>query len=322
MLQVKGDWVPSLDKSDMTMNATAVAFDAAEGEIIKEYFYSPNTVNIHVDEGSYDVMLFNGLMYEPDDTHLDGVYFRGTDKLGTFEAVAKEGTLIRRLGTRADGEYIATNEMEIVTSALQSEDIDGSRSYFTKYKNGRNGFDTPEDYIYSTLNMTPVAMSYEAQVVVTVKNVTSAAGASAALYGFVGSAFMASREPSHFYVTHQFNLNSRKFTDRAEDIGTIESPVFVTFGPPLDVPDHKYEVYIKMVLVNEQELEQTFDVTEQIKPIIEQIRTNLSGGVTIDYRLEIPLELELELPVVEPVEGSIGIEGWDDEELIYVPITV
>jgi hypothetical protein len=320
MLEVIGDWVPSLNQADMTMNATAVAFDG-EGNAIKEYFYKPNTVDIHVDEGTYDVMLFNGLMYAPDDTHLDGVTFRGTDKLDTFEAVAKEGSLIRRLGTRTEGEYIATNEMEIITSAVESAAVDKSRSYFAKYKNGENGFDTPENFVYTTLDMTPVAMSYEAQVVATIKNITSAAGASAALYGFVGSAFMASRQPSHFYVTHQFNLNSRKILDKVEDIGTIESPVFVTFGPPLDVPDKKYEIYIKMVLLNGQELEQRFDVTEQMVPIIEEIKNNLSDGETINFRLEIPIEIEFELPVVEPVEGTIGIEGWGDDELIRVPIT-
>jgi hypothetical protein len=320
MLEVEGDWVPSLGLSDMTMNATAVAFDG-EGNSVKEYFYSPNTVKIPVDNGSYDVMLFNGLMYGPDDAHLDGVFFRGTDKFDTFEAVAKEGTLIRRLGTRADDEYIASSQMEIVTSAVQSENVNGERSYYIKYKNGENGFDTPEDYVYARMQMTPVALSYVAQVVVTIKNISSAAGASAALYGFVGSAFMASRMPSHFYVTHQFNLNSRKIIDKAGDIGTIESPEFVTFGPPLDVPDHRYEVYIKMVLVDGQEMEWTIDVTEQMLPIIEEIKANQSGEVQIDYHLEIPLDIELELPVVDPVEGFIGIDGWDDDELITVPIT-
>jgi hypothetical protein len=320
VLQVKGDWIPSIDKSDMTMGATALAFDS-EGKATKHYFDAPNTVDIPVTKGSYEVMLFNGLMYSPTDTHLDGVTFRGTDRLDTFEAVAAEGVSVRRLGSRTEGEYVATNDMEVVTSAVESADIDRDHSYYAKYKNGHNGYDTPDNFIYQTLDMTPVAMSYEAQVVVTIKNITSAAGASAALYGFVGSAFMASRQPSHFYVTHQFNLNSRKMIDAAQDTGTIESPVFVTFGPPLDVPDQKYEIYIKMVLINNQEIERTFDVTDQVTPIVEDIKANLAVGASIEYRLEIPLEIELELPVVEHVEGSIGIEGWEDEELIHVPIT-
>jgi hypothetical protein len=320
VLEVEGDWMPSLGVADMTMNATAVAFDS-EGGAVKEYFYSPDKVEIPVTESTYDVLLFNGLMYSPDDTHLDGLKFRGTDRLETFEVMTKEGSLNSRLGSRSQDEYIASNDMEIVTSALQSQVVDESRSYYMKYKDGENGLETPEDYVYAQMQMTPVPLSYEAQVVVTIKNISSAAGASAALYGFVGSAFMASRLPSHFYVTHHFNLNSRKWIDQDNDTGTIESPRFVTFGPPLDVPDNKYEVYIKMILVNGEEHEWTFDVTEQMQPIIEEIKANFESGATIHYQLEIPLELYLELPVVEPVEGSVGVGNWSDDELITVPIT-
>jgi hypothetical protein len=320
-LAVTGDWQPSLGKTDMTMNATAMAFDH-NGDVIKEYFYNPSSVDIPVTGGTYDVMLFNGLMYSPTDTHLDDVYFRGTDALDTFEAVASRGSAIGRIGTRAEDEYIASNYMEIVTSGVQQVDVEASKSYFLKYKNGQNGYDIPTDDIYVDLNIVPVALSYATQVVMTIENISSAAGASAALYGFVGSAYMASREPSHFYVTHHFNLNSRRMLDRTGDVGTIESPVFVTFGPPLDALDSRFEVYVKMVLVNGSEMTRSFDVTDQMKPIIEEIKENLGSRVDINYELEIPIDVEVELPIVEPVGGSIGIEGWDDEELIHVPINV
>lgn len=320
LIEVSGDWIPSLGKDDMSMDATALAF-GADRKIVKAYFYDPHTVDIPLTRGTYDVMLFNGLMYSETDTHLDEVYFRGTDRLDTFEAVASEGKSIKRLGTRAEAAYVASNDMEIVTSALQSIDVDGSGGYRMKYRNGKEILDTDHDNIYKELSMTPVALSYETQVVVRIKNISSAAGASAALYGFVGSAFMASRMPSDFYVTHQFGLNNRRTIDEALDIGTIESPVFVSFGPPLNAPDNRYEIYIKMALVDGREIERSFDVSEQMAPIVEEIKTNFESGTTIHYRLEIPLEIELELPVVEPVEGSLGIDGWADDELIRVPMT-
>lgn len=320
LIWAEGDWGPSLDQSDMTMKATAIAYDESR-LVAKEYFFAPRTVMLPVDNGIYDVLLFNGLMYSEKDTHLDDVYFRGTNRLDTFEAVAAEGAQIKRLGTRADDEYIASNEMEIITSAVERQEIEASRSYYIKYKNGKNGFDTPKDYIAAELNMTPVAMSYEAQIKVTIENISSAAGANAALYGFVGSAFISSRMPSHFYVTHHFNLNSKKIVDSAKDIGTIESPVFVTFGPPLDAPDNKYEVYVKILLVDNTEYENTFDVTTQLDTIIEAIKANQAGGGAPQYRLEIPVAINIKLPIVEPVGGGVGLGDWEDDELIHVPIT-
>lgn len=321
MIQATGDWNPSLGRTDMTMDATAVAYDAS-GLAAKEYFFNPTTVTIPVDRDTYDVVLFNGLMYSANDTHLDNIWFRGIDKLDTFEAVAREGALIKRLGTRSgENEYIASNDMEIITSAVERQDVDASRSYYIKYRNGENGFDTPKDYIYSELDMTPVAMSYEAQLVVTVKNISSAYSASAALYGFVGSAFMASRMPSHFYVSHHFNLNNKKMIDTPKDVGTIESPVFVTFGPPLDAPDNKYEVLVKITLINGEDFDvPIFDVTDQLADVIEAIKENQTGGGTTQYRLEIPVTIEVDLPIVDPVEGSIGLDKWGDEEEIRVPV--
>lgn len=305
----------------MTMDATAVAYDAG-GLAVKEYFFSPRTVTLPVDAGTYDVMLFNGLMYAPDDVKLDGgIYFRGTESLSTFEAVAGEGSQGRMLA-RAEGEYIASNSMEILTSAVDRQQIDASRAYYKKYDNGENGLDTPSDFVAAELSMTPAPMSYESQIVVKVVNMSSinGGGASAALYGFVGSAMMATRWPTHFYVTHHLNLNSARITDTAKDSGTIQSPVFVTFGPPLDAPDNVYKVLVKIRMVNGKDFEETFDVTEQILPVIEAIRDNHATGATMQYKLEIPLEVEVDLPKVDPVEGSIGLDEWGPDEIITVPI--
>jgi hypothetical protein len=321
LIEVEAEWEPSLGEE--TVNGTAMLFDAEERSLKTANIYKPDTtVSLSAGRGTYDVVLFNGVIFSPDDSaiDLDGVMLRGGDHLDTFEAMAEEGSRISRLGSRGPDEYIATNEMEIIASALHRQQVDDNSSYYVKYKNGHNGFDTPGNYVSAKIEMTPVPLSYEAQVVVKIKNMASAAGASAALYGFVGSAFMASREPSHFYVTHQLGLSNRKMLDEAEDIGTIESPTFVTFGPPLDAPDNKYEVYLKMVLVNGEEREWTVDVGEQVKPIIEAIKANLSGGATIRYHLKIPIEIEIELPTVEDIKGSVNVDDWGDDELIVAPI--
>jgi hypothetical protein len=324
LLEVGGDFVPALGQTDgVNVSATAMLFDAEGNALSTKNFSTPNAANVPVGHGIFDVMLFNGTIFSPEDTNVDvdGVDFRGNSHIDTFEAVATEGTRINRLGTRGEDEFIPSNAMKVITSAVRREDVEGERSYFVKYKNGENGFDTPEDYVYSRMDMTPMALSYKAELVVTIsKHSSSVYGASAALYGFVGSAFMASRLPSHFYVTHQLKLNSLDKTGDADDSGTIRSGLFVTFGPPLDVPDNKYEVYIVMALQNGQQMEWRRDVSDQIAPVIEQIKDYQSGAVT-----EIPLNIELDLtldnvPYVPPVEGSIGIDGWEDDEVITVKI--
>lgn len=136
MLYVEGDWLPSLGKTDMYMNATAVVYKKEAGMFRKEYFFAPDYVTVPVEKGDYDVVIFNGLMYSAEDTHLDNVYFRGIDGFDTFEAVAVEAEANRRLG-KSEGEYIASNDMEIITSASDEQPIDGSSSYYLKYKNGK-----------------------------------------------------------------------------------------------------------------------------------------------------------------------------------------
>jgi hypothetical protein len=319
LLEIEADWTPSLNEA--SVNGTAMLFDGEGRSVKAENVYKPDTMALlSVGRGIYDVVLFNGVIFSPDDHEidLDGLMLRGGDHLDTFEAMAVQGTRISRLGSRGEDEYIATNEMAIIASAAQRQKVDEDGSDYIKY---RKGLDVPEDYVYAKMEMTPVPLSYEAQVVVKIKNIESAAAGSAALYGFVGSAFMASREPSHFYVTHQFNLNNRKILDETEEIGTIESPVFVTFGPPLDAPDNKYEVYLKMVLVNGEEREWTVDVGDQVFPIVEAIKANLSEGATIRYRLQIPITIEVELPTVEDIEGNVSLDDWGDDELIVAPIT-
>ncbi len=320
-LLIHADWIPSLNEGDMSMNATAVSY--SDGELYsKEYFYAADNAMIPVTTGVMDILIFNGLMYDADDTHLDGITFRGIDRLDTFEAVAMETEPIRRM-SRADGEYIATNNMEVFTSMAAHKEIGAEGGYAIKYMDGENQGDVQQSVDCGELELTPAAMSYKAQIVVELENISSAYGANAALRGFAGSAYVADRRPSHFLVTHQFNLNSKKITDNDKDIGTIESPVFVTFGPPVDMPGNTYEVYIMITLVNGEVVERTFDITEQVLPMIDQIKLNLSNTGQLNYNLKLPnLKLELDLPDVEPpANGYVGVDDWEDDEIIRVPIT-
>ncbi len=319
MLAVEGDWMPSLDKQNMTQDATVMVYLDGERVAAKEYFYSPNSVTVKLTSGTYDVLLFNGLMYSEQDTHLDGIYFCGTDRVSSFEGCAREAAANKRL-TKADGEIVASNDMEILTSALVHGKFDGQNNYFIKYRNGKNGFPSYEDYVESSVSLTPAAVSYNARVTVNLTNPSNAAVANGALRGFAGSVMMASRMPSHQGVTHHLRLNNL-WIDPADDTkGRIESPVFVTFGPPLDLPGRKYGFEISVILKDGSTYNETIDVTEQVEPLIAKMRQNLGQAVPVHPRIAIELSVDVTLPDVEDRSGSIGVGEWGDDEIIRVPI--
>ncbi len=324
MLRIVGDWSPSLGESDMSYNATAVLYKQ-NGGTTKEYFLSPNSVTTNVTRGTYDIFIFNGLMYSPDDTHLDNICFRGTSSCETFEACANEAPANKRLTTKA-GEVIASNEMGILAHSYACVEVTGNNEYYIKYKDGKNGFPVVPDYVEATLPLTPRAVSYYAQVTVDLVNPQSAFSASGALRGFAGSVFLCSRMPSHNPVTYHLRLNNMDIYDEGVEgdplrpaKGTIESLPFATFGPPLDLPGRSYEFEITVTLRDNTERTWTIDVTDQITPIIAQITANLDESQP-QTEVTIPINISLTLPVVADVSGSIGVGEWGEDEIIIVPI--
>ena len=320
LLYIEGDWVPSLGMADMTGKATAMLYKKGDG-ITKEFFYKPNSVTTKVSRGEYDILLFNGLMFSEENTNLDHIFFRNTDQLEGFEAVVVEVASNRRL-SRAEGEYIASNEMEVLTSIHGSAFVEGEHQYSLKYKNGRNSFPTLEDYIEHEVQLTPRAVSYPAQVVVHLINPRSAAIANGSLHGFVGSVMMAPGEPTDFAVTHQLRLNNLTIPDpeAQPEVGTIESPWFVTFGPPLNRPNHSYTLDVSIILQDGNEINETFDIADQVEPAIQRIKNYRASPAGISINLAIPIEITLELPSdIEP--GSmVGVNDWSDDEIIVVKI--
>ena len=328
LLRIEGNWVPSLDIQDMSNRATAMLYRG--GDITKEFFYRPNNVTAKVSRGEYDILLFNGLMFSEENPNLDHIFFRNSANFEAFEAVVVEVAPNNRLG-RAAGEYIASNDMEILTSAHAKVFVEGEKQYILKYKNGHNGFPTVDDYVESELQLIPFALSYYTQVVVHLVNPSSAMIANGALRGFVGSAFMASGLPSDFDVTHQFRLNNLKITNRGTrsdsddpERGTIESPWFVTFGPPLNKADRIYTLELSIILKNGKEVNRTFDVTEQVNFAVHKILNHRQTAPTdIHIEITIPIEISLELEEVGGGDGSgllINVNNWEDDEIIRVII--
>jgi hypothetical protein len=319
-LSIEGDWMPSLGESDMSGRVTAVLYQ--DGRIaLTEYFNTSNRATAEVFAGKYGILMFNGLMFSEKDIKLNQIYFRNTDKAETFEAVAEEADPNLRL-VRADGEYLASNNMELLTSAWEEVTIDDENGYLMKYSNGYNCYIDPNEYTNQEVRMTPRRVSYYAQVIVRLANPSSAMVANGALRGFTGSVFMVSGLPSHLRATHQLKLNNLHIDESSSGdtkTGTIESPVFVTFGPPTDLPDNdtswSYEFELSIILQDGSTLNRIFDVKPQVLPVIEKIRkSNLNNTIA----QPILIEVDLRLPVIE---SAIGVAPWEDDEIIQVKIT-
>ncbi|MCL2562376.1 MAG: hypothetical protein FWE10_08700 [Rikenellaceae bacterium] len=322
LLEIEGDWRFSLGIAEMR-DATAMLYKD-DGTSGKWLFREPNVVRPKVSRGEYDVLVFNGLMFSEQETNLDAVFFRNTDKAETFEAVAMPGTPNSRL-VRSEGEYIASNDMEVFTSADGMISVEGERVFYIIYRNGERVSTNGGDHVEDELYLTPLARSYWCQIIVHLTNPSNALSAAGSFRGFAGSAFAFSGLPSHFDVTHQLRLNDLQITKAGtrgdpddEEEGTVRTPWFVTFGPPLDVPARRYTFDLTVWLRDGQTMSKEFEVSrEEIERIIERITEYRNGEMTTPP--VIVLEFCMELP--ENLSGgSISVDDWGDDELITVPI--
>ena len=335
VLYIEGSWRQSLNQPSM-LDATVLLYK--DGEIKKEFLSRPNGLTTRVTRGRYDIVTFNGVMRSEEVTNLNHVYFRGTDRLETFEAYAAEGRPISRL-TRADGEYIASNEMDVLTFIHKQVFVEGERRYYLKYRDGANGYPEKVDYAEGTVEVVPRAMSYRFQVKLTnLVNPRGARSVAGAVRGFAGSVFMPreGEKPTRgFQATHHVALSppvgSRTRTgENGQEVGMLQSPVFVTFGPPLSgnpgqLPAsgvYFFDPVIVLIDNSEFRLEQPIDITPQVNEAILRLHSHHSGDSTTDIALEENLfTIQIDEPVVLPVLDPgkvVEVEPWEDGEEVIV----
>lgn len=313
---IENDWTPSQVSPDH--GATAMLYSRTTGERV-ELMPDANRKTIDMDKGIYDIIVFNGLMYSPSESNLDNIYYRGTDRFETFEAVVTEMSPSQRFRA-GTGEVIVNNPDILATRSTANYNNEATKKYEIKYHDGKNGYPTTTNYIEDTISHIPCRVVINCVVICRVKNVKSAKIAQAKLRGFSQSVFLSNRMPSHTSVTHQFTLNSLKFDDPDPTIGTITSQIFSTFGPPLDLPERRYTIDMSVLLINGQELPpKTFDVTDQVLPFIDYIKAERLKNNPI---ITIPIELFLyiELPVVVSDGMDVGVGDWGDDVIVTIPI--
>lgn len=314
-LQILNDWVPS--KVFAVEGATAMIYDRPNNPPT-ELMTDADRKIIELDKGFYDILVLNGLMYSPTETHLDYIFYQGIDRFETFEAVVTEMNPDRHFRAEA-GEVIVNHPDILATRSTAGTEIKGRKKFEMKYKDGKNGFPTNPTYIEDTIPFSPCRVTHTCQVIARVRNAQSARVVQAKLHGFAGSVFLANRLPSHSAITHQFTLNSLKFDQPDPSVGTITSPVFTTFGPPLDLPTRRYTIDVNVLLTNSEEHpKMTFDVTEQVEKAIAYLSAERIKNRPIMETFYIYLEYEL--PIVISDGMDVGVGDWGDDVIVTVPI--
>lgn len=316
-LQLVNDWVPS-QISD-TEGATAMIYDRPNSSPT-ELMTDANRKTIQLDKGFYDILVLNGLMYSPKETHLDYIFYQGTDRFETFEAVVTEMDPAKHFRA-ADGEIIVNNPDILATRSTAGTEIEGRKKFEMKYQDGKNGFPTHPTYIEDTIPFSPCRVTHTCQVIARVRNAESARVVQAKLHGLAGSVFLANRLPAHNSITHQFKLNSLKQDPLDPTVGTISSPVFTTFGPPLDLPTRRYTIDVNVLLINSEELpKMRFDVTDQVEKAIAYLSAERLKNRPIMETFYIYLDFEL--PIVISDGMDVGVGDWGDDVIVTVPINL
>lgn len=322
-ITIEGDWMPSLGISDMTGRATARIYKVVE-PVSTDFFDSPRRITKGVSGGVYDVLIFNGLMFSDEVTNLEGIYFRNTDSPDTFEAVVQQAEPYPDL-VHGDDEYLASRDMEILTSALGQVNVGSGGGYKMKYQNGKEQYVGAAGASTVLLTLTPRPLSWRAKVVVHLINAGSMSSAAGSLMGFAGSVFMAGGTPSHMRTTHQLPLGSLTLDEGQQQpdklTGTIESPVFVTFGPPTDIADGDtgwpFRFDLSVELRDGSTFEGIYDISKQIAPVVEKLR----AGEWYDPVLH-PIIIEIMDVELPSVDSSVAIDPWEDnDEIIKIPVT-
>jgi hypothetical protein len=314
LLEVEGDWIPSLGMEDMGGRATARFYPAA-GTARTEYFAEPRRVDTPVENGVWGVLIFNGTMFSEQETNLEKITFRGTSAAATFEGVVSTADPVSPNLSVAEGETIVANDMALLTAACAEVEIEGSRGFKVKYINGVDAHPTAESYVDSTLVLTPRLLNYHARVVVQLASADHASTTcSAAVRGFVGSAMMADGKRGEGRVTHQVKLE-KLMVDPTTERGSVESDTFVTFGPPVPArTDWPFELEVSVTTRDGNVTRKTFDVADQIAPVVERMA---AGTFTNSPADPILIVVSLDLP---ELEAGVELDKWQDGDNIVVNI--
>ena len=313
-LLIESDWTSSKINTDE--GATAIAFDGSNSS--KNLMPNATKQLITLKKGNYDFLVFNGLMYSENESHLDYIQYRGVNEFETFEAYATE--MESRSAFRAASDEIVINNPDILaTQSMHSIDIEGLNEYEMIYDNGKKQNPPTGNYVEDSLLFMPCRITHTCQVKVHLTNSKSVRIARGSIKGFSNSVYLASRMPSHTFVTQQFVLSTLVSDPSDPGSGTASSPTLNTFGPPLDLPGRTYSVELRFLLINNEEYgPYNFDITDQVEQAIAYLKKARLANTAITETITITIG-DIKLPKVSSDNMDVGVNDWGNNIIIPAP---
>lgn len=321
LLLVKNDWKPSRTNLDKTELDDPEDYTDPKATVMIYPLPSPifcldncRRKMFGLDQGNYHILVLNDYLYSESHSFLRYIQYRGTDQFETFEAcVTTSGDVFKS----RQGEVVVNNPDTLATRSTVDVTVVGQKGFHLKYKDGEHKFPAVKEHVEDSLLFIPCRVVHGCVVTVRANNIAALNGVGkvrASLRGFSGSVFLANRMPGHSNVTHQFSLNGLRVNG---EVGTI-SARFSTFGPPLDLPERRYELEIYVLYPSGREAPPfLFDVTDQLVPQIARMNDDRLDSKPIMDDIQINVTITLEN---DKGDWDVGLDDWGDETIVTIPM--
>lgn len=291
---------------------------------------------------TYDILVFNNLMFSPEDNEFENLNFLGTEYFDSFEAHAALNKTASELFRSASQEIVVNNPDLIAAATYRRKVIEHDRMFIMKYEDGIKTGNQEFDYIRDTVEVTPLCLTRNVQVILRVKNYKPKFAIYGTLRGFAQGVNLTTRKPTGNNATHAgFLINKAKADPDHTDRSILTSDVFTSFGPWWDdsLGSNTYTLDLLARYNGQGDVfSYSFNVTNYIENVVTQwvekaievIKSeeeahqnngNYDGPVpTMDT---IMIEVWLELPNIigdDKDAMDVGVEDWGDVVIIPVPI--
>lgn len=328
MFIIKNDWsVARLNPE----SATAMLF--ARPQPCEPMYSDACRHKLYLEPNTYNVLVFNEVMFSPTSTNLEGINYRGTERFTTFGAYALPTPVDPIFKPRADEVMVGYGYPEpLATRAFKEKEVLHCKQYVMKYQNGKNGFPICKDFDADSLELTPIRVTREIKVVAHVKNLKSKFRISGTLRGLAEGVLLSTRQPDGANAAYTFDLNSAVPDPDVPDGHIIVSKSFTNFGPwwNHDLTDRNY--ILDIVASRGQDIfRYSFDVSQSngtevtksmgeaiVKIKVEEDRFQKDG--TPPAMEQIIIEVWFNLPAVVDDSIDVGVGDWGTDIIIPIPI--
>lgn len=329
MFIIKNDWrsVARLSPG----GATAMLY--ARADPCERMTNNASKHKLYLESNTYDILVFNEVMFSPAESNLDGIYYRGTDLFTTFGAYSKPTNVNSVFRSSSEEVMVGYGyPVPLATLSTRNKEVLSEKEYVMKYQDGKNGFPAYSDFDADSVEFTPVRVTRDVKVVAHVRNLKTGFRISGTLHGMAEGVLLADRQPGGANAIYTFDMNSPIIDPEVEGGNIITSVPFATFGPWWNQYPSERTYNLEIVARwNGDIYRYNFDVTENnsttvtcsmgeaMVTIMSEEALFVADGTPPPMNV-IVIEVWFELPVVVGDNLDVGVEDWGQDIIIPIPI--